>query len=416
VNDRVVTGLGALAALTLFSALLFQGRAPPPVSRPTTVETGANGYSALAQWLRREGVPVRSLRTRADAVTDGTLDVPAAGNLLITTLPHRRRIRHPESSVLWSWISDGNTLVVMAALDDTPEWSLDVDTSSFLRDLEQLTGLWFQVLADEDTPPQIGRPGETTTVTLEPLAAHPLMDGVAALQGVSDSLASIWQPEREEGAGRALLRLARESGSGTAALWQERFGDGQVIVSALGSSLTNRVIGEADNRVFLANLLTYHLAPGAAVIFDDMHQGVTTLYDPEAFFGDPRLEATVLFVLGLWVLYLLGSNDRLAPPVKARRAASQRDFVAGVGGFLARKLSRPEAARLMLASWFDELRRRGVIAAADEAVWPALTALTTVSAQPVGRLRRHHDALERGEDVDLRDLHNTIEELRRMLR
>jgi hypothetical protein len=420
VNDRLVTALGALAALVILSALLFQAGQPPQATRPTSVETGPNGYAALARWLEDEGVPVRSLRIRADALRDGALDLPPSGNLLITTMPHRARLRPAESTVLRGWIADGNTLLIVAALDDTPDWSLDVNTAYFLEDLMRLTGLTFGEPEEEDERMRIGNLSRTTTVDLEGVESHPLMDGVARLAGESDSVAAIWQAYSEEdekdGNHRAVLQLAREQQSGAAALWQVRYGDGHVIVSALGSLLTNRVIGAADNRVLVANLLAYHLGPGGALIFDDMHQGLSMLYDPEAFFGDPRLGATVLFVLGFWVLYLLGSNNRLIAPAGTRAAPSQGDFVTGVGGFLARKLSRAEAGRLMVGAWFDELRRRGAIPAGDGPPWQALAAMSALEAQQLARLCAYHAALEGGAAVDLTALHNTIEELRRMLR
>lgn len=414
-SDRLVTALGALAALALFVALLSPGMRPPETTRPTTLETGPNGYAALARWLEADGVPVHSLRTRVHAIAEDVLAVPAAGNILITTLPHRHRLRRAESHVLRRWIRDGNTLLIMAALDDTPDWSLDADTAYFLEDLERLTDLGFGAPEEDAERRRIGGLTEAA-VTLEGITAHPLMSGVERLQGVSDFPAAAWEASREEDDHRALLRLARESGSGADALWQVPYGNGHMIVSALGSPLTNRAIGEADNRVFVANLLNYHLTAGAGVIFDDMHQGLSDLYDPEAFFSDARLGATLLFVLGFWALYVVGSDNRLAPLREPRRLPSQTGFVAGVGGFLARKLSPAEAGRLMISTWLDELRRRGTVPRGEGPPWQDLAALSAVDGERVERLRRHHEALARGRKVDLKDVHNTIEELRRMLR
>lgn len=415
-NERMVTALGAAAALLVLMALTFQGGGAPPATRPTSTETGPNGYAALARWLEAEGVPVHSLRERVDSLREGDLDVPAGGNLLITTMPHRYRLRRTESTHLWYWIAEGNTMLVMAALDDTPDWSLQTDSTTFLNDLERLTGLTFGYPDDAAQQGPIGRSARTTPVTLAGFSEHPLMEDVGILQGVTDAQAQLWVPQREDaGLEQAVLQLARETGKGPPAMWQVRYGKGYVIVSALGSALSNRVIGEADNARFVANLLRYHVRQGGAVIFDDMHQGLSTLYDAEAFFDDPRLGASLLFLLGLWALYVLGSNSRLAAVREVEPTPSQGDFVRGVGGFLARKLSRPEAGRLMLAAWFDDLRRRGAIPAGSGPPWQALAGLSTVEPEQLARLRVYHDALGRGEDVDLRDVHNTIEELRRTL-
>lgn len=414
-NDRLVTALGALAALVVLALLLFQGGRAPHVSRPVSVETGPNGYAALAQWLAGEGVPVRSMRTRLDALGDGGLDVPKTGNVLITSMPHSDRLRRDEAVELWRWIGAGNTLLIMAALDDTPDWSMNVATSAFLDDLGRLTGLPFSLPEDVDERVSLGDPMHASTVSLEPVAAHPLMTGVDSLRGESDSMASVWEAKRRAGDERAALQLARESVSGEPAMWEVRYGAGHIIVSGLGTPLTNRMIGEGGNREFVANLLAYHLVPGGAVVFDDMHQGLSTLYDPDAFFSDPRLGVTVMFVLGFWALYVLGSGNRLAPLRAHRDGPRQSDFVGGVGGFLARKLSRAEAGRLMVDSWFEELRQRGALPAGASAAWQALAGMPAVEAAALARLRVCHDALSRGEDVDLREVHNTIEELRRML-
>jgi len=306
-------------------------------------------------------------------------------------------------------------VVVLAALNDTPSWALDVDSKYFLSDLGVLSGLALAEPEQEELRRQTGSLTGITSVTLEGLAAHPVMSGVRTLQGESDSLAAIWEARPRDGASSALVQLARDAQSGVGAVWQLRAGRGHVLVSSLGSLLTNRAIGEADNARLAANLLAHHLGPGGAVIFDDMHQGLSTLYDPEAFFSDPRLGATVAFVLGFWALYLLGSSNRLGPPVPGRVVPSQGSFVAAVGGFLARKLTRAEAGRMMVGAWLDELERRGVLPPGAPP-WQALAAFPTVRSGALARLRHYHDAMERAEDVDLRAVHNTIEELRRMLR
>ena len=50
-NDRVVTAAGALAALLLVFGLFYQPETEPTVSKPTTIETGPNGYLGLARGL-----------------------------------------------------------------------------------------------------------------------------------------------------------------------------------------------------------------------------------------------------------------------------------------------------------------------------------------------------------------------------
>ncbi len=412
-NDRLVTALGALAAVAVLAVLLFPASQPSRIGRPTSADTGPNGYAALVQWLRSDGVAVKSLRRRASALTGDELALAPSGNLMITTMPHRNRLRRKEGADLWQWVARGNTLLVLAALDDTPDWVSGLDTSWFLADLTRSSGLEFEVMpASHGGVANLGRVGRTTPVILEGLPEHPLMAGVAELRGESDFPASLWQVKSASEASRGVLQLAREARSGAPAMWEAAAGRGQVIVSGLGSLLSNRTIGQGDNRAFVANLVRFHLAPGGAVIFDDMHQGLSVLYDPAAFFSDPRLGATLLFLLGFWALYLLGGNSRLGPVIQPSAAPRQGDFVAGVGGFLARKLSRADAGRLMIRAWLDEATSN---ATATGDPWQAVAAMPALDRRVLSRLEDLNDAIDHGDGVDLRELHDTIEKLRRML-
>lgn len=413
-NDRLVTALGALAALLIVAALLFPGGGAPPGSRPTSTDTGGDGYAALWRWLDGEGVAVHSLRRRLDGSDAWLPEGPAGGHLFITTMPHRDRMRLRETRVLEDWLEAGNTLLVLAALDDTPEWSRSGETAYFLKDLTRITGLKFHAAEGEEAI-RIGRPGGTEEVFLQGVRSHPLMTGVARLEGETDGVAAIWEAE-PEAFGRLVIKLATEETSGAPALWQAGVGEGYVIVSGLGSLLGNRAIGAADNRRFVANLLRHHLGRDGQVIFDDMHQGLSELYDPQALFSDPRLGATVAFLLGFWLIYLVGSASRLAGPARSPVRPGQSDFVAGAAGFLARKLSPAQAGRLMLEHWFEELRGQGLVPPGPAAPWPSLQAVTALDREPLARLRRYHDTLESGGRVDLRALHNTLRELRGMLR
>ena len=93
------------------------------MTRPVSTEAGPNGYLGLQRWLASEGIPVVSLRERYGALATLVPGVPT-GNLLITTAPHVYPLRNSEAEPLQSWIEAGNTLVVLAGLSDTPEWSM----------------------------------------------------------------------------------------------------------------------------------------------------------------------------------------------------------------------------------------------------------------------------------------------------
>ena len=48
------------------------------------------------------------------------------------------------------------------------------------------------------------------------------------------------------------------------------------------------------------------LGANGRVIIDDAHQGLVSFYDPDKFFGDSRLHRTLLWLVGLWLVFVLG--------------------------------------------------------------------------------------------------------------
>ncbi len=413
-NDRIVTALGALVALLFVFGLFYQPATEPPVSKPTSIEAGPNGYLALARWLDSQHVDLVSFQERMSNLFEA-IGSPS-GNLLITTMPHALALRSDELSDLKDWIGVGNTLVVMAALDDTPDWSLVVDADTFLDDVEGLSGTRFEAATDaEDEPILIGaftpdgEVADETAMTLLPDAQHPLMEGVGALIGVTDAPASIWIPTEDTVV--AGVALARESTTDLDAAWEIPLQDGRIILVASGTLLSNRALGNADNRRFVANLVRWHVRPGGAVIFDDMHQGLSTLYDPEAFYQDARVGVTLLFILAFWFFYMIGTHNRMAPVMQRPVEPRQGDFVTAVGGFMARKLSPVDAGLLLFDNWFGEVRSRTGLTA-NQYPWQQLVANPTVDPELVASLEHTHQRLRQGNKVDLSKLHNTIQRVR----
>jgi len=412
-KERLVTAGGALLALVVLYAAFFQSTSAP-VTRPVTPETGRNGYAAVSRWIQSAGYKVVGFRERYDRLIEQEFEpapeFPFSGNVLITTMPHSIPVRSREHEHLKAWIRSGNTLLILAALDDSPEWSPSSTDTRFLRDLQIMSGLRFvphraggAPYVDASSIPA-GAP-----VEIEPLEGHPLMEGVSALRGYSDSRSAIWVPAEPFSFGddRVLLGIASERTTGVHAAWQRVYGNGHIIVVASGTLLTNRVVADSDAGRFLMNVIRHHVGDDGAVIFDDMHQGLSAVYDAGAFFRDPRFHRTLWFLLGAWLVYVLGSSNRFAPPVPAPAAPTQRDFIEAVAGFMARRLDERDAAKALLDAWFDEVRRaRGL--GGREPPWAALEAVPTLDAATRERLRERCEALEAGGKVDLVELQNLL--------
>jgi len=418
-RDRLVTLLGALLALAIVYALFFQRPGEKPVTKPLSTEAGRNGYLALWNWLEREHVRVVSLRNRYSTLHEDK-SLAGSGNVLIVTMPFRTPLRDSEVVPLQSWLLSGNTVVLLAALDDSPEWLPIADRGDFRNDLAALTGMRFTTQREEaaaaarrdgaNRAPSIARfapppIAARTAIAIEPAVEHPLLAGVDTLHGYSDDPSEIWWPRPD--ASRLVLRLATESSSGNDALWERPYGSGEIIVAASASLLANRNIGEGGARELVRNILRYRLGDRGAVIFDDMHHGLSSLYDASALLRDARLRSTIWFVLAAWLVYVLGASNRLAPPRMPRSVPKQGDFVAAAGGFMARRLDRGAAGRLLLDEWLDEVRRaRGL--PRGTSLWPELESTPTLARGVYEELHEYDRTLARGGAVDLVRLHNTV--------
>jgi hypothetical protein len=151
------------------------------------------------------------------------------------------------------------------------------------------------------------------------------------------------------------------------------------------------------------------------VIFDDTHQGDARLYDPAAFYRDPRLRASVIFLVGLWLLYLLGYSNRFVGATLAARGVSGLSFVRAVGGFYARMLQPPAVAQGLFRHFFNALRRRAGLPANGEPAWEMLARAPRVDAVRLAELRTLHARVVSGERADLVRIHNLMLELKGQL-
>lgn len=413
-SDRHTTFLGAIAALLILVGLLYVPSSTDTISRPTTEESGRNGYLGLKRWLDKSGIATLSFRQRMGELHTDQRITPH-GNVMITTLPYAKPMREGELSALHSWVASGNTLLVLAALDDSADWTLITPSEDFLDTLKALTGLAFaERLDEEEQPVMVGEFFKESRHYFSPVSEHPLMTGVESLVGVSDSISWIWAPQLEE-TPEFVIRMATEDEHDSDALWQLPRGRGQFIVSARSSLLSNRLLAEADNAVLLSNILAWHLGVGGTVLFDDIHQGLTDLYEPSDFFADQRLHNSVWFIIVFWLLYLLGGGSRLAPLREPPMRSSQQDLVAAIGGFMARKLSRSDAGLAMVEAWLSGIWRSGhlSIGSQESPPWDELEYLPLVDSAVLRNVRESYRRLGRGEKVDLAELHNNILILKR---
>jgi len=408
-SERLITSAGVLIALVVIVGIFVQPSGEPPVGRPVSSEPGRNGYQGLARWLESEGIEAISSRERYHQIQQ----IAPPGSILLVTAPFERSARSDEIRSLLDWVESGNTLVVLAALTDTPDWSMSAD-ETFVEDVENLTDIAFEAATDEKGEPRsTGDLLNETSVTLTPeRQGHPLTRDISEVTGRSDTLASIWVPaEHSNSPGTPFLQ---ESTTGVDAAWTNAWGRGHIITITVGSLFTNRVLGETDNGLLFANLIRWHLKGEGKVVFDDLHQGLSNLYDPEAFYSDSRLGITILFILLFWFTYMIGTQNRMVPIRNAESVPEQGEFVRAMGGFLARKLEPNDTARLIFDRWFSELDDRRVTRRGSSP-WTYLSDSPLVDEQDLAELRRLDRQIDSGEKVDLSRLHNSIQRIREAL-
>lgn len=414
-KERLVTLALALGALLLFYALFVSRSASnaDDIPQPLSTEGGDAGYQGMWRWLQSQDIRVVSFRDRYGALARQPL--PAAGNLLITTLPHQTPARADEALELDAWLQQGNTLLVMAALNDTPPWAVGA-SPAFLNTLARLGRLRFAPVreqADDDvTRPvraalqQLLEPEQGTLV---PRGSHPLLEGVRSVAAQSEFPASHWVAQRVDSLALELAQRGDAQGipGNEPALWLLPQGQGQILVMAYASPFSNAVLGRQDNSRLLANLIAWSLAPGGAVLFDDAHQGLAGYYDPQAFFADARLHRTLLWLGLLWLLFVLGWQ-RLRPQVDRWQPADVTAFIKVTGEFLAGRIAPDQAGQRLFGNFFNAIRQRLALPQDGQPVWDWLAAQARVPPAELQELQRLHARTHAGQRVDLVHLHNCL--------
>lgn len=416
-KDRLVTLGLALAALALFY-ILFVPKPVPAQNEPAlplSTELRPDGYQAAWRWLKSEGIPVTALHEHYDRLFTGNVSSSPTGNILLTTLPHKLAARPGEVIQLDQWVERGNTLIVMAALDDTPLWAL-TNSSNLIEAAGRLTRLKFTVINAEDEPKKGAQPHEpigsvlqnlvrTQSSTIEPRGDHPFLQQVKAVQVLSEFPASRWRGVPMDSSG--VLQIGQIAGKGDAAIWLRRQGRGQVITFAAAGIFSNAVIGEQDNARLLSNLIAWSRGGAGTVIFDDAHQGAVTYYDAKAFFKDPRLHRTIAWMVLLWFVFVLGIQ-RLRSRQVDWNPVDVTAFVAGSGEFFAATLTSATAGARLLANFFNSIRCRLGLVQDGTPEWEWLSAQAGVAARDLEELRRLHERAQAGRSVDLVRLQNLL--------
>ena len=429
-RERLVTLALALGALLVFATLFLHGGqlGGRQAALPTTVEPGGNGLAGALGWLKQERIPAVSLRERFDTLAHRR-DLPPAGNLLVVSLPVTTPFSLAERRALDDWLRAGNTLLVLAAIDDKPDWARG---GVFWVDLQDLTGLSYEAVrlrsAQAAPPPKGGDLLALMSAAAHPLASperttlipnrpHPYLDGVAQAAAWSDYPWRVfpWQTWTVKVPRDGfVLSLARQRETGEGVLWTRPSGAGTVIVSGFASLFSNRALELADNARLLANIVAVSLSARGVVLFDDEHQGLGVAYDPARFYRDPRLYQTLGVLFLMWLVWVLGGT-RLRLPAHRASAPREAQLVQVTGAFLARVLTPAAAARRLFEHLERRLAGRPGPGAPVGGLWERLESKPRLARADLEQLRAWYARAYHDERVPLRRLHNLIVRIERQL-
>jgi hypothetical protein len=454
-RERAVALLLSLAAFAAFYVLWLR---PLPsldtdaqAARPTTAERRGNGYAGAFAWLQRGGVTARSWRERYTALAEAGF--PTRGNLLILTLPGVETFRNDEFAALDRWVRRGNTLMINAALLDQPGWAAGRESSAIVE-LETLTGLEFESRAARearlDDRPLAARVREADErearrnrkggaddeqdedleevrplahgldvarkIVLHATGPHALLAGVRSLGLESDYATNNWSLRLPYD--NFVLTLARGT-DGEGALFEQRLGAGHVLLAAGGSLFTNRALADDDNARLLYNVVATLVARDGVVLFDDLRQGLSASYDPARFYSDKRLVKTVFILLGLWLVWVVGSTRLRAPAVTAHDP-SEAELVRRAGGLIARTVAPWRAALTLFDQFFMGVARaaRGLGGSAAERgeLWSWLERHAAILPQELDQLKGWYADAYAERRVPLVPLQNLLDQLERRLK
>ena len=415
-KERWITLALAAGALGLFYVLFFPKPQPPGLAlqdgSPLSTDGRPDGYLAIWQWLGKEHIARLSLRLQYEHL-DELLARPA-GNVMLVTMPQRISTRAAELNALEEWVAHGNTLVIMAALDDIPGWAVASSDPLMIERLGRLTGLHLKTASSAKSKlPSLTAGG----LQIRPRGEFPLLKGVRRVSAQT-YLSRDWRARNAHG--RLPLELAARRDNNDPVIWLERRGAGQIILCAVATPFSNAGVLRDDNAILLANMIAWSRGPGGTVVFDDAHQGLTAYYDAKAFFADPRVHATLGWMVLLWLAFVLGSQ-----PLRALRPAwrplDETAYIEAGARYLAAVVRPADAAQRLIEDFLDWLRARlrleaGCSADAQHAIWQWLEGQPAVSAAGRRELQACYASACAGERVDLTRLQNLLAQLRENLK
>lgn len=425
-KDRFITLLGALAALYIVIAIFIHPSLSDRTehSRPGSNDRGINGLQVLYTWLGQSGVPVMRLQRRYDHLSR-IEKLPARGNLLIVPLPQVTPARKRDITRLQSWVGRGNNVLFLSASSDAVLNKAQYGSGGY----EMLSRFGFRFNykvvdqgdkkkkdKDKKSLKQVSEDLDKDIDTeLVPIGNMPITRGVKSVRGKLSKLSPVEYTLVTDSGNRASLALLADRKTRTPAFWEVRYRQSRIWISRFGYLFSNAQLGDVDNARLIANIVSASLGKDGKVVFDDMYQGQTELYDEKAFYADSRLHNSLWFVFAFWVLYVVGHSNRIAPMSTERKPARVVDFIKAMANLFARRLTPAASARLLFSQFFDWVRLRYGLPTNGQPVWQLLETTERLDQLDIVELKKNYTAVENNRKVSLTGLVNRMQKIRSAL-
>jgi hypothetical protein len=325
------------------------------------------GTSALLELASRMGHPSRAM--------SGTFAVPESRALLFVFSPDLESVySESDASKLAAWVAGGGTLVYA---DDFS--NREVDRRFGVSRGPRVRG------------PQ-GPDGER--LPLELLASPPLV-AVDRVEGDVSGATFHNNPDQ--------VVLLRATGGQTVA-FQQALGKGRLVVLGDPQVLANSSLGKLDNGHFAEDLVSL-AAPGAPVVFDEVHHGAGAATQSLNDWALTPWGAAIAWTLLVLYLGLLLRGRAFGPqlPIHARGERSSAEYASAVGALLRRAGARGLTFNVLLDSTRRALAERtGLGQAGADRLLPALEKRAPDLARELGAAEEGGAAVVRSDAELLR--------------
>ena len=431
-KDRLITLLGAVIAFYILFRLLFPQVSfdQKNISFPTSEDRGKYGLAGMYHWLDTLHIPLYSLRERYDTLNHNP-QLADRDNLLIISLPLRMDAQVKELKQLQDWVRDGNNVLLLVAMSDWPQWANRGMEGSVPQVLNNFDLRMAQTQPDDNNDEaksdSVNKAEEAAdrfdkllhptkqSRELIPALPHPITADVHAVEATWLSSEGLhWHLEGKQQT-RSSLILLRDQADGNPALWLSFYGAGKLLISRHSDMFGNVSLGIADNARLFSNIITQLLGKHGKVIFDDMHQGLSTIYDPAAFFRDPRLHHTLLFLLTLWLVYVMGHSNRFGQIRNKKPTLQLREHVQAIGNLFARRLHSSAVALRYAQHFFNEVRSYYHLPLNSQPVWDQLQHNAAIEPPVLQRAQHLYQRALNHKRVNLVTFVNTLKTMRREL-